>query len=199
MVNGNYSIFHTVTHGVPQGSVLGPVLFLLYINDLVNVVDPKSVYLYADDTVLYDSAKNPIDAYVSLQLKLNTVVDWCTMNKLTLNIKKTKAMFFFQKHTLPSTPDFIVHCQPLERVIVYKYLGYHLDTQLRFELMVTNLIKTITYKIYLLRKLRSMLTLKAALVVYRSKILAYFDYCAIFHYGKERKGNCKYCKTEQFV
>lgn len=183
MVNGVYSRYCDVTHGVPQGSVLGPVLFLLYVNDIVHAVDPSSVYLYADDTVIYDSSQKLDEAYVRLQLKLNALVEWCTMNKLTMNIKKTKSLFFFPRSNVPDVPNFVVHEQSLERVYTYKYLGYHLDSCLKFEILMTNLIKIMSYKIYLLRKLRDMLTSRAAFAVYRSKILSYFDYSAIFHFG----------------
>lgn len=69
MVNGVNSDYNTSTHGVPQGSVLGPMLFLLYINDVTNVIDPNSIYLYADDTVLFESGINGVEVQTRLQSK----------------------------------------------------------------------------------------------------------------------------------
>lgn len=88
MVNGAFSDFLTTTHGVPQGSVLGPVLFLLYINDVTQIIDQSMVDLYADDTVLYLSGNNSLIVQSELQLILDKFTEWCKMNKLTLNTKK---------------------------------------------------------------------------------------------------------------
>lgn len=183
MVNGRFSNYRNTTHGVPQGSVLGPVLFLLYINDIVSIIDESSVYLYADDTVLFDTACDPTTVFMNLQCKLNAVVDWCTMNKLTLNIKKTKALLFFPKPNNYQIPSFVVHAQTLEYVDKYKYLGYLIDSKLLFDKLLTKLITTIVHKLYLLSKMRPMLTQKAALAIYKSKIMTFFDYSAVFHYA----------------
>ena len=81
-----------ISCGVPQGSVLGSLLFLIYINDLCNVIRSCRPYLYADDTVLVANATDIYDAHVLLQRDLNNVADWCKGNKLSINIKKTKSM-----------------------------------------------------------------------------------------------------------
>lgn len=94
MVNGVYSEFKTITHRVPQGSVLGPLWFLLYINDFTTVVDPNSIYLYADDTVLVESDVYGMKVQTKLQSKIDVFTQWCKMNKLTMNIKKTKVLNF---------------------------------------------------------------------------------------------------------
>lgn len=93
-MNGTYSDLAVITHGVPQGSVLGPVLFLLFINDVTNIIDPSAIFLYADDTVLYQSGTSVREVHRQLQVKLDQFVDWCRMNNLTLNIKKTKSFNF---------------------------------------------------------------------------------------------------------
>lgn len=95
MVNGSFSNYQYITHGVPQGSVLGPVLFLLYINDVVNIINPETVYLYADDTVLYVSGTERTAVQTKLQNILDRFLSWCISNKLTLNAKKNKMMTFF--------------------------------------------------------------------------------------------------------
>ena len=91
-VNGIDSDLSTVTCGVPQGSVVGPLLFLIYINDLCNTIEFCSTYLYADDTVLVANALTIADAHVRLQHDLDNVANWCKGNKLSINIKKNKSM-----------------------------------------------------------------------------------------------------------
>lgn len=159
---------------------MGPVLFLLYINDVTSVINSTSLHLYADDTVLYHASEDPVILFSNLQKKLNDLVAWCTMNKLTLNTKKTKAMLFFPTAKCSLLPDFLVHECALATVGSYKYLGYYLDSFLRFDKMMQTLINTVTYKLYLLAKLRPMLTRASAAAVYKSKILSYVDYSSVF-------------------
>ena len=80
-----------ITCGVPQGSILGPLLFLLYVKD-------SSIYLYADDTVLLNYGKNMINVKNEMQRDLGKIASWCGRNKLSLNIKKTKNMLFGSRH-----------------------------------------------------------------------------------------------------
>ena len=84
-VDGDISSELNVTFGVPQGSVLGPVLFSIYVNDIPKEVG-DGIQMYADDTVIYGTDSQ------QLQRKLNSVVEWCSKNILTLNISKTKWM-----------------------------------------------------------------------------------------------------------
>ena len=88
-VNGIDSDLATVTCGVPQGSVIGPLLFLIYINDLCKVIKNCCTYLYADDTVLVARAPDIHNACLLLQHDLDNVANWCKGNKLSINIKKT--------------------------------------------------------------------------------------------------------------
>lgn len=184
MVNGIYSDFLTITHGVPQGSVLGPVLFILYINDIINVISEPSIYLYADDTVIFTSGNDSTVVQSHLQNLVDKFTEWSIMNKLTLNIKKTKLLTFFAKrgNNLTSTHvQIMANGQPLDEVFSYKYLGYQLDNVLNYDILARQLIQKIIYKLYLLSKLRPMLSMKTALLVYKSKIMSYIDYNILFY------------------
>ena len=88
------SDFEDITCGVPQGSVLGPLLFLLYINDLCDTITQCCTYLYADDTVLVSNEPDIYTAYLNLQHNLGNVTNWCKGKKLSINVKKTKGMLF---------------------------------------------------------------------------------------------------------
>lgn len=94
LVNNTMSHYGTITHGVPQGSCLGPLLFLMFINDLTTYVPSNSIMLYADDTVLYTTGKNIADIQGKLQRYLDITIHWTNLNKLTINSAKTKTMLF---------------------------------------------------------------------------------------------------------
>ena len=84
----------TITCGVPQGSILGPLLFLIYINDLNNSTSKLSAILFADDTKLFCSSKDLQELESVVNTELTGVQEWLTLNQLTLNIKKIKIHHF---------------------------------------------------------------------------------------------------------
>ena len=131
MSNGTKSSLAEVEFGVPQGSILGPLLFLLFINDLPYATN-LYIKLFADDTFLCAQNKN----FASLQREVNTELDkvfvWLASNKLTLNIKKSKFMLITNKQNIP---DFCVKMNdsPLEICKSYKYLGVVIDDKLKWD------------------------------------------------------------------
>ena len=86
----------TIKCVVPQGSILGPLLFLIYINDLGKVCINTMPLLFADDTNLFASGTNIIQSQDAVTNDLNNIAEWLKVNRLSLNIKKTHFMFFFQ-------------------------------------------------------------------------------------------------------
>lgn len=137
----------TITKGVPQGSSLGPTLFSIYINNLVDPISNASIHLYADDTIIYTSAPNLPSAMSSLQINFHAIQQALSENKLLLNSAKTKYMIFSNKKPTPShtaglaltTIDNI----PVEQVSQYKYLGIWIDEFLNFSTHINNLQKKI--------------------------------------------------------
>ena len=92
LVAGELSDFCSLTCGIPQGSILGPLLFILYINDLPSRGMYSKARMYADDTILTFAAKDPDTLQVKMNSDLDTIQTWLKVNKLTLNVKKTKYM-----------------------------------------------------------------------------------------------------------
>ena len=143
--NMNYiSSSQPVSLGVPQGSTLGPLLFIIYVNDICHIdqmYDVK-IKMYADDTVIYTSGKNMKDVQNTLQLCSNYVQNWCTNNRLYINMKKTKIMWFgVHASSQDNVLDTIVIADStIERVFSYHYLGIELDSVLSFDKHLDNVL-----------------------------------------------------------
>ena len=120
-VNGTLSDYLPVSCGVPQGSVLGPLLFLIYINDLQECELSSSALMYADDTSLTLSAYDPATLEEKLNKDLDEVQKWLKSNKLTLNVKKTKYMIIgshYQLRNLNDDLNVTVNSQQLTQVTI---------------------------------------------------------------------------------
>ena len=152
--------------GVPQGSILGPVLFLIFINDLPKILEHSAADIYADDTTIsanvdYRSAPGALNQV--LQADVGKVAQWTIDNKMVLNESKTKTMLVAGKrlHKKMSSTSLTVHVKSveLEQVQSHKLLGVIIDTQLNFNEHIDNLCKKLTQRIAVLKKIRRHLPL----------------------------------------
>ena len=182
LVNSTYSAYLPVPQGVPQGSVLGPLLYIIYSNDIIHRIKCSGYTFYADDIVLYSKKKCIIQAGLDLQSDLDRLADWCADNEIYMNINKTKVVFFGSKVKLNSAPlpELAVGGEVLQRAKTYTYLGLKLDEQLSLETHANSLIKRVSNKVYQLTKIRSFITKRAALLIYKNMILPILEYGDIF-------------------
>ena len=187
--NGTTSDYLNISCGVPQGSILGPMLFLLYINDINNSLNKCNTKLYADDTVVYATHSQEQICHDWLCNDLVKLNRWFCMNKLTINLDKTKLMMFATKNMSKKLEfrDINVQGKILQYVRQFNYLGVKLDTRLSFEAHANECIRLVSHKTYMLTKIRCYLDKKQALTIYKSKILPYFDYGDIFLMGTHVK------------
>ena len=164
-----------ISCGVPQGSVCGPLLFLVYINDITRILKYCKVSLYADDTVIYIADENVNTALDLLQNDLDNLSTWCTRNKLTINSKKTKYCVYGMRSNVKKSKTtntvLSLNNNILDRVCSYKYLGFILDDHLTFNKHITELCKIVSHKLYLLAKVRHYLTTVACISVFKSMVL----------------------------
>ena len=179
-----------VSCGVPQGSVLGPLFFILYVNDMLKAATGVEVQLYADDTVLYCSGLTAEEAALKLQPCLQKFSNWCGANKLTLNVKKTKLMSFGTRHKVKCSKGVKVYIggKQLQHVPTYKYLGVILDSTLSLKAHVNSVVNSVLYKTNLLAKVRKYMREYVALWVYKSMIVPYFDYGDVLYMNSNQDG-----------
>ena len=133
-VNNATSDFEKVSHGVPQGSILGPLFFLLYINDIANSSPILSFYLFADDTAIFLSDKCIKNLEKTLNEELIKVSHWLIANKLSLNVKKSNALLFRTKNESSSPKiNLQLNGSPIEEKKFAKYLGIIMDHKFTYE------------------------------------------------------------------
>ena len=183
-INEEQSDMLPILFGVPQGSILGPLLFSLYVNDLpchVNKNQAK-ICLYADDTVIFARSEEVCQVARVLTEEMRKVAQWLYKNKLTLNVKKTKVMLFGSTVKIAqNTEAFAVKIQNniLEQVNSLKYLGIYLDPTISWKGHLTHVKNSVNRKIGLLYRTRSFLKGDTLNTMYPSLILPSLEYCDV--------------------
>ena len=107
--------------GVPQGSILGPLLFSIYINDLPSVCNNVELMMYADDTLLYTHGKNASDVASKLTKEMENVAKWLIDSNHTLNVGKTVTMYFSNRCKCKDCPDINVNGQKIKKIEEFNY------------------------------------------------------------------------------
>ena len=139
-IDGQDSHNLPVVSGVPQGSILGPLLFITYINEVATVIsDESKINLFADDIALYRVIKSPSD-YNCLQTDVNAVGHCISQKHLTFNVNKCKVMLISKKRACSmQPPNLTLNGEILERVNSYKYLGITFTTDLSWHPHISNI------------------------------------------------------------
>ena len=159
LANGHTSDLVHIACGIPQGSTVGPLMYIIYMNDVSSSLKNCKYQLYADDTIIYISGDMELTTG-KLCADLNTFKNWCDKNKLTLNIKKNKYVTFGLKSQTRKITNHTVKIgnMRIERVHLYKYLGITLDMNLTYKKHMENCIRSASHKSYLLAKIRKYIT-----------------------------------------
>ena len=178
VVGGVSSDFLSITCGVPQGSILGPTLFLCYINDMAISLRCR-VSLYADDSTLIASGESATELADFLSRELKNCREWMTDNKLSLHLGKTECMIFGSRAQLKKVGDFHVTCSDVNvsRVETVKYLGYTLDEVLSGSQQVAGCIKRIASRLSFLYRNAPQLDTDSRKTLCNALIQPHFDYC----------------------
>ena len=176
-VNGATSDQLTITCGVPQGSVLGPLLFLIYINDLPTVSRLLSFCLFADDTNIYFSSSDLLTLQKVMNRELKKVKKWLDANQLALNIEKTNFVIFHSPQR--KIDDNIVikfMRKKISRKTSVKFLGILLDAHLSWKQQITELSKKLARTVGIFYKIRHFVPLETLKVLYFSLFYSFVSY-----------------------
>ena len=176
--DGVDSKYEKIICGVPQGSILGPLLFLLYVNDMANVSDLLVPIVFADDTNIFLSGKNVNETINIFNIELCNVIEWLSANQLSLNIAKTHYMVFKSSmRKIEQNANLTINNHLLEKVTQTKFIGVTLDSSVNW----TNHIQTIRNKVSrglgIIIKAKKVFNLPTLITLYNSFIFPHLIYC----------------------
>ena len=182
--NGCISSPQKIGDGVPQGSILGPLLFILYFNDVVYTTEDVSIINYAHDTVIYTAGEEMKEINAKLSKTVAELSTWFNKNELILNLQKgkTEALLFgtAQRIRKCTEPLSIRHEDGLiNATCTYKYLGVQIDSSLTLSSDFDDKYKKASGRLRLLAKIRNHLDIESAKAIYRSMFLPMLTYCGI--------------------
>ena len=175
--NGVSSATLSLSCGVPQGSVLGPLLFLIYINDLPNISDTLQFFLFADDTNLYYESDDLVELEKNMNRELKKLSLWLNANRLALNISKTN-FIIFRGYRKPCDYNvtLLLNRKAIEQRTYVKYLGVLIDEHLNWKEHVLNVTKKISRSVGIICKLRSCMDVSLLRTLYYSLVYSHLNY-----------------------
>ena len=174
--NGVSSETQTITCGVPQGSVLGPLLFLLYINDLPNISDKLRFFLFADDTNIYYESKDLIELEKTVNSELKKLSLWLNLNRLALNVGKTNFVIFRANKPLYHNVTLIMNRKALLQKDHIKYLGVLMDEHLTWKNQIISVSKKISRGVGILSKLKNFMGVELLKSIYYCLVYSHLSY-----------------------
>ena len=155
----------TVSCGVPQGSLLGFLLFLLYVNDLPKNINSRTK-LFAHDTVLYTADKCMIKLQIVINRELNYLNNWLIANKLSINTVKTQFMVVSQTAKNSDSIRLYINNEELKRIKIYEYLGVWKDGGLNWKAYIAKLSSTLSLIVGVLFKIRNFVSMHCLKILY---------------------------------
>ena len=200
-VNNCKSDFKHVSYGVPQGSILGPLLFLLFINDLPLYTNNVYTDLYADDTTVYDIQDSVEEIETNLQSTLNNLHAWCRDNGMILNSSKTKVLLVTttqkRQRLQNENLDLKFNNESLTMITNDKILGVYVDNNLTWSEHIKHLSRKITSSIWLLSKMKKFLSQGHRVQFYKSYIQPHIDFCNIIWGSSSETNKLKIFKLQK--
>ena len=176
IINNIYSNSEQITCGVPQGSILGPLLFNLYFNDIAKT-SLLTTRLFADDAYFSYHSKNSNLLQVTVNKELSKINNWLKVNKLSINYSKTSYIIFTNKKKNNLEFNISMENNQLQRVLHIKYLGIVIDEKLKWRQHIETLRTKISRASYILSKLRHYVDLNTLKLTYYNLVYPFLNYC----------------------
>ena len=178
IIKGQESTLLPITAGVPQGSILGPLLFLIFINDLPQGIE-SNVDLFADDTSILDIVDNPTSTANKMNRDLEAIHDWALRWRVTFNPDKTVTMVFSTKVNKPIHPSLIFQGKILTQSCQHKHLGLTLSDNLSWNKHIDNLVTSASKRIGQLKRLQFKVTCDTLLTLYNTMVRSSLEYADV--------------------
>ena len=178
-INGQISQFKNIDIGVPQGSVLGPLLFLLYVNELPSISNLFSTCLFADDTTMIFESSSPTELVSSCNSGLQHFYSWCCANRLSVNVDKTNVMLFSNIHLASDLSNISLNNTQIQYASSVRFLGVEIDNKLKFNNHINSISNKISKNAGVLYKLRQFVPQNILITIYRSLVESYLNYCTL--------------------
>ena len=183
VLNGQTSNWEIISAGVPQGSILGPLLFLIYINDISDNLE-SNVKLFADDTSIFSVVHHPNSTATMLNNDLLKIQQWAYQWKMSFNPDQTKQaqeVIFSRKNIKSYHPNLVFNQTNVQRTSSQKHLGVILDEKLDFKQHVKALIDKASKGISVIRKLRHQIPRHSLVTLYKSFIRSILEYADVIY------------------
>ena len=174
----SHSSTKDINIGVPQGSVLGPLLFIIYMNDITNTTKLLKLILYADDTNIFLSHPDLNSLYRTMNTELTHITDWFRANKLSLNVSKTNYMLFSSK-TPNHHNNISIDNNKISQVHTTKFLGITIDDNLTWNHHIDNITTKASHATGTIYRVRHHLPQHILKSLYNTLVLPHFSYCNI--------------------
>lgn len=210
-IGDKFSTSSFVTGGVPQGTVLGPILFLVYINSLTQIVNFQGhIVCYADDTAIVFKGKSWKEVHNNAETNMQKFQCWLNNGLLSMNMDKTKYMkFSLISSEHPTEMKFHIHkntcnnkngnncsCPSIEKAETVRYLGILIDHHLRWDKQTSNVAERLRLLLYKFYRLRDILSRKNLLIVYKALAESIIQYC-IMVWGGTFNNSLRHLQTTQ--
>ena len=183
-IGDTFSDWTRINRGVPQGSVLGPLLFNIFINDLLHISCSSEINTYADDTQFFTSGQDPVTIQLSMQADLQSASEWFQSNGMGLNVDKCLSMWVgSNSEDLPLQ----LKNRNLQLSSSMKLLGITIDNAVNFHEHVSGLVRKVSNQLQVLKRHKRLIPTGAKKRLYESFILSHLNYCSVIwlHCGKK--------------